>query len=46
MSYRYQFCPMVRNGRGAYWLSDKKPLRNPYFGEQTLTCGETKEVLQ
>ncbi|WP_018619816.1 efflux RND transporter periplasmic adaptor subunit [Spirosoma luteum] len=41
-----QFCPMAQSGKGAYWLSDKKPIRNPYFGEQMLTCGETKEVLQ
>ncbi len=41
-----QFCPMVQNGKGAYWLSDKKPIRNPYFGDQMLTCGETKEVIQ
>jgi len=41
-----QFCPMAKNGAGAYWLSDKKPIRNPYFGEQMLTCGETKEVIQ
>lgn len=40
-----QFCPMAQSGKGAYWLSDKKPIRNPYFGEQMLTCGETKEVM-
>lgn len=44
-AYR-QYCPMAQNSRGAYWLSDKKPIRNPYFGDQMLTCGETKEVLQ
>lgn len=41
-----QFCPMAQSGKGAYWLSDKKPIRNPYFGDQMLTCGETKEVIQ
>ncbi len=41
-----QFCPMAQNGKGAYWLSDKKSIRNPYFGDQMLTCGETKEVLK
>lgn len=44
-AYR-QYCPMAQNSKGAYWLSDKKPIRNPYFGDQMLTCGETKEVLQ
>lgn len=41
-----QFCPMALNNKGSYWLSDKKPIRNPYFGDQMLTCGETKEVIQ
>ncbi|GAA4465151.1 hypothetical protein GCM10023189_45380 [Nibrella saemangeumensis] len=40
-----QFCPMAQNNKGGYWLSDKKPIRNPYFGEQMLTCGETKETI-
>lgn len=44
-AYR-QFCPMARNSKGAYWLSDKKPIRNPYFGDQMLTCGETKEEIR
>ncbi|CCH57654.1 Putative membrane fusion protein silB (plasmid) [Fibrisoma limi BUZ 3] len=41
-----QFCPMAQNNKGAYWLSDKKPIRNPYYGDQMLTCGETKETIQ
>lgn len=41
-----QFCPMALNNKGSYWLSDKKPIRNPYFGDQMLTCGETKEIIQ
>lgn len=36
---------MAKTSEGANWLSDKKPIRNPYFGEQMLTCGETKEVI-
>ena len=43
-AYR-QFCPMALGNKGAYWLSDKKPIRNPYFGDAMLTCGETKETL-
>lgn len=34
-----QYCPMAFNGKGAYWLSDSKEVRNPYFGDQMLTCG-------
>lgn len=42
----YQFCPMARNGKGAYWLSATKEIKNPYYGEAMLTCGETKEVIK
>ncbi len=41
----YQFCPMFNNNNGAYWLSETEEIRNPYFGEEMLTCGETKESL-
>ena len=42
----YQFCPMANNGKGAYWLSENKVIRNPYFGEKMIDCGETKETLK
>ncbi len=42
----YQFCPMFNNEKGAYWISETKAIRNPYFGESMLTCGETKETLK
>jgi len=42
----YQFCPMMSNGKGAYWLSETKDIRNPYYGESMLTCGETRETLK
>lgn len=42
----YQFCPMFDSNKGAYWLSEKEEIRNPYFGEKMLTCGETKEILK
>lgn len=42
----YQFCPMANNGKGAYWLSETKDIRNPYYGDAMLTCGETKETLK
>ncbi|MBD3639171.1 MAG: efflux RND transporter periplasmic adaptor subunit [Crocinitomicaceae bacterium] len=37
-----QFCPMANNKEGAYWLSEEKEIRNPYFGDKMLTCGEVK----
>lgn len=36
-----QFCPMTNNEKGGYWLSETKEIKNPYFGEQMLKCGET-----
>ncbi len=42
----YQFCPMARDGEGAYWLSLEARIRNPYYGEAMLTCGETKERIK
>jgi len=42
----YQFCPMASNNKGAYWLSETDIIRNPYFGEEMLECGETKETIK
>jgi len=36
---------MVDNNKGAVWLSAKKDIRNPYYGEAMLTCGSTSEEL-
>ncbi len=42
----YDFCPMAFNNQGAFWLSDTKEIRNPYFGDKMLTCGSVTETLQ
>ncbi len=42
----YQYCPMAFNDKGAYWLSNKKEIENPYFGEKMLSCGETRETIE
>ncbi|WP_276497209.1 efflux RND transporter periplasmic adaptor subunit [Pontibacter litorisediminis] len=39
-----QKCPMASNDQGAYWLSEQKEIRNPYFGEAMMTCGETEQT--
>lgn len=41
----YQHCPMYNKGKGANWLSAEKAIRNPYYGDQMLTCGSTVETL-
>jgi hypothetical protein len=40
-----QYCPMAFNDQGAYWLSDKTEIRNPYFGDAMLKCGMVNESL-
>ena len=42
----YDYCPMAFNNEGAYWLSDKAAIRNPYFGDAMLNCGVVEEKLQ
>ncbi|MBO9634021.1 MAG: DUF3347 domain-containing protein [Chitinophagaceae bacterium] len=40
------FCPMAMNDKGGYWISGIKEIRNPYFGDKMMKCGEVKETLQ
>ena len=42
----YQYCPMANNDQGAYWFSAEKKIRNPYFGDMMLSCGETRETIK
>ena len=42
----YQFCPMANDGKGAYWISEKSTISNPYFGKKMPTCGSTKDTLK
>lgn len=42
----YEFCPMAFNNEGAYWLSNEENIRNPYFGDRMLTCGNVEERLK
>jgi hypothetical protein len=42
----YDYCPMAFNNEGAYWLSDKVAIRNPYFGDAMLNCGVVEEKLR
>ena len=36
-----QRCPMANDNKGATWISKNKEIKNPYFGQQMLGCGET-----
>jgi membrane fusion protein, copper/silver efflux system len=43
--YRH-YCPMAFGDEGAYWLSEMEAIRNPYFGESMLTCGEVRDTYE
>jgi len=40
-----QFCPMANNDKGANWLSFQENIKNPYFGDAMLTCGNVEETI-
>lgn len=43
--YFVQYCPMVNQNQGAYWLSAQEEILNPYFGEAMLTCGTNEAMI-
>jgi hypothetical protein len=40
------FCPMYNDKKGAFWLSETKDIKNPYYGKAMLTCGSVKEEIK
>ncbi len=42
----YDFCPMANDNKGGYWLSENEDIKNPYFGDEMLQCGEVKETIK
>ena len=45
-TYYVAFCPMYDDDRGAYWLSEFEEIKNPYFGDMMLRCGEVRETIR
>ncbi|MDW5290230.1 efflux RND transporter periplasmic adaptor subunit [Formosa sp. PL04] len=41
-----QKCPMANHNKSAIWLSTEKDIRNPYFGDEMLTCGSIIHTVQ
>jgi hypothetical protein len=39
------FCPMANNNKGAYWLSEVRGIKNPYFGAKMMKCGNVREQI-
>ncbi len=40
------YCPMAFDDKGASWISGSKEIRNPYFGDKMINCGEVKETIK
>jgi len=41
-----EFCPMYRDRKGAFWISESKEIKNPYMGKSMSTCGIVKEEMK
>jgi hypothetical protein len=37
-----QYCPMKKT----YWLSSEAAIKNPYYGNQMLTCGNVSATIK
>ncbi|WP_143305766.1 DUF3347 domain-containing protein [Chitinophaga vietnamensis] len=37
-----EYCPMKK----AYWLSNSATIKNPYFGNQMLSCGKVSDTIK
>ena len=42
----YQYCSMADKDKGAYWFSNSEEIKNPYFGDMMLGCGENRETIK
>nr|WKN37880.1 efflux RND transporter periplasmic adaptor subunit [Tunicatimonas sp. TK19036] len=40
-----QHCPMADNDEGADWLSVSEAVKNPYYGDMMLTCGNVSSII-
>lgn len=40
-----QYCPMAFDDQGAYWVSNERGIKNPYFGDKMMKCGLVKDSL-
>ena len=40
------YCPMANSDKGAYWISEQAEIKNPYYGQSMLGCGEIVEQIK
>lgn len=46
MTLYHERCPMYNDNKGAMWLSESKVIRNPYYGDKMMTCGNVIEMFK
>lgn len=39
-------CPMYNDNKGAFWISTTKEIKNPYYGQEMISCGEVQEEIK
>ena len=39
------YCPMAFEGKGGYWISNVEEIRNPYYGDKMLKCGNVTDII-
>ncbi|KMQ70455.1 DUF3347 domain-containing protein [Chryseobacterium koreense] len=39
-------CPMYNENKGAYWISTSKEVKNPYYGQEMISCGVVQEEIK
>ena len=44
-TYYRTFCPMALDDKGAFWMSRRSEISNPYLGSAMPRCGEVKSEL-
>lgn len=44
MSLYHDHCPMYKDG--SMWLSETKNIRNPYYGNKMMDCGDVEEMMK
>ena len=45
MELYIQKCPMANKGNGAFWISDQKEIKNPYYGKEMMDCGSVVDKI-
>lgn len=40
------YCPMAFDNTGGFWLTSKKEVLNPYFGDKMLKCGYIQDSIK